>query len=193
MRTDNSILDQFVTPLMASVKTVMNGYYKPNGNFDAMPVSIGVETITSMKSPPHVHWVPKYDDGYHVSDVQPDDAHSTYMTWTVCEVTVWGKDLDEAESLRGAVFEAGANLYGAAWSKPYGGKGSYSKGLSMGEKGVTIKFMYAFKVLLLDEQWPSTTVISVNFQPTPGQSPSALYGLTVSDNAAGTNKTSLPT
>ena len=152
---------------MEAVNQVMSPYVSPQGSFVnnagvEMDIAIGEEEKRKVRAPPRVLWIPVSDDGYHGATEQPDDAHAVYETWTRLTVIVWGRNLDEAERLRSAVLTKSFDTYSAGAFKPIGG-GKYSKGLSTADRGVSITFQVAFKLLIIDEAFPQTTVTTVTY------------------------------
>ena len=84
----------------------------------------------------------------------------------------------------------GVALYvtSAAAVKPMG-KATYSKGLSTGDRGVTITLTMAFKIPILAQVFLPARVLVVNVQPAPGVQPPPItnpatpggYGVVLSD------------
>ncbi len=173
MNIDDSVIKFYVKPIIDRLNVTVTPYYQAQGPFNPMEVRVGLDEKKklAMSAPPQVIWVPMYDDGYHVADTQPAEGSANYMTWTVCEVTVWGTSLAEAERLRTAVINMGAAQYGGGIAKPYPAKATYSKGVASEEKGVKITFLYGFKVLLISELWPEITISGVNILQPAGPPP----------------------
>lgn len=188
MEVWDSNLHAIIKPLMGDVSAVMSSYADPNGPFDPMETLIGQEEVTSQGETPQVYWIPVSDDGYHVADEQPDNGVALYVTWTTCRVVCWGGNLGEAERLRNAVLVKAHERYSAAAVKPMG-KATYSKGLSTGDRGVTITLTMAFKIPILAQVFLPARVLVVNVQPAPGVQPPPItnpatpggYGVVLSD------------
>lgn len=167
MNTEDSNLRAIIAPIMADVSAVMTKWFDPNGPFDQMAVKIGVEEISSQDETPQVYWVPLEDGGYEVNlGDHPDAGVAEYYTWTLCQVKVWGDNLDEAVRLRDAVLVKARLRWSGAAVKA-SGKGKYSKGLSTSERGVSITFGLAFKIPILSELWPEVTITEANVVPLP--------------------------
>ena len=193
MIIEDSVIQMMVKPLIDQLNVTVSPYFQAQGPFAPIAVQVGPDAKKAMAvgSPPMLVWLPKFDDGYHVADDQPEDGSANYMTWTVCELTVWGKTLSEAERLRTAIINIGAEVYGGAIAKPYAGKGTYSGGDTSKDFGVKITFLYGFKVLLVANVWQPTTITEVNIlQPPAPAAPEPSAGLIIID---GQNPDGTPT
>ena len=171
MDTTLSLLREAITKIIQAINST--------GQFEPIPEdpNIGVETISSSAAdPPAIFFVPKEDDGYRPPHEQPDDGQAYYETTVVCEVKVWGKDLDEATRLRDALLISGFVLYSPNAFIPRG-KGTYSKGLSTGERGVQITLQIGFVVPIMYVEFATGVVNAVNINPPdPGTPPSPPEG-----------------
>lgn len=157
MNTTLSALREMISMIVGAINTT--GQFKPLPD----PL-IGEETITSAKSPPTVFWIPREDDGYRPPHEQPDDGQAYYETTVVCDVKAWGSDLDEATRLRDAILIAGHVLFSPNAFIPQG-KGTYSKGLSTGEKGVQITFRVGFVVPVMYVEFQTALITNTILNP----------------------------
>lgn len=194
---DDSAVHEFVSPIVDYLNETRTYWLKPVGNFSGpLEVLIGEENITSLAEPPAVVFIPRIDAAYETAEEQPDDGEADYQTWTVVEVVAWGSTGGEAECLRTGVLNALAERYQGRPAKPWPGNAAYSKGLSSGQLGVTIRFKIAFKQLLLLRALQPGTIDTVETaapdvpDTTPGAPPPD-NGLFV-DTALGEDREPLP-
>lgn len=143
MNTDNSNLGK----LLKLVVDAINSTHQ----FEPISLEIGIEEQYHPGETPAIYIRPLYDDSYRSGgDDQPDDARSFYETTTICEVKVWGDNLDEAERLRNAFLIAANVLFTPNATVPTG-RGVYSKGLSTSERGVMITLQQGFVIPIVYE------------------------------------------
>jgi len=174
VNTDNSNLGKILTLVIESINATKA--------FDPIELQIGIEEQASPQETPAVYVRPLYDDSYRSGgDDQPDDARAFYETTTVCEVKVWGDNLDEAERLRNAFLIAANVLFTPNATVPTG-RGDYSKGLSSAERGVTITFQQGFTIPIVYETFLQALLQHVTTTPI----------ITVSDPPDDTNPEQLP-
>ena len=149
--------------------------------FDPIELNIGVEEQYRPAETPAVYIRPLYDDSYRSGgDDQPDDARAFYETTTVCEVKVWGSNLEETERLRNAFLIAANVLFTPNATVPTG-RGVYSKGLSSSERGVMVTFQSGFVIPIVYETFLQALVTFVTN-----------LNVTVSNPPDGTDPETLP-